>query len=243
MKKAGFYTFTCCEGCQFAMLFIDNILDLLDQFEIPHFNLLKEKNYDCDLDIAFVEGAISTASEKEELESVRKRSRQVVALGTCACKGGIPAMANFVGSGDTSKYTYRRHDRNEHIHVAGIDAFIPVDYYLPGCPVIGSELEAFLKGYGEGKLPEPYEGAVCTQCPRRGKECFMGQKKPCMGSITHGGCGGLCTGNGIPCALCRGPVPGANFAKEIKMFEKFGLSEHEIHDRLNMFENIEEEQA
>ena len=136
MKKIGFYTFTCCEGCQFAMLFIENIMSILDGFEILHFNLLKEKNHEAELDIAFVEGAISTATEKNELESVRKRSKFLVAMGTCACKGGIPAMINFVDSDDLGKYTYRRHDQKDYVQVSGIDRHVSVDYYLPGCPVI-----------------------------------------------------------------------------------------------------------
>ena len=63
----GFFTFTCCEGCSFTVLFIDKIMDLLEGFDIVYFNLLKEKNDVSELDLAFVEGAVTTTTEIQEL--------------------------------------------------------------------------------------------------------------------------------------------------------------------------------
>ena len=237
--KVGFYTFTCCEGCQFAMLFVDNILELLDQFEIPHFNLLKEKNVEAELDLAFVEGAITTTTEIEELESIRQRSRTIVAMGTCACNGGIPAMKNFVDSKALHKYVYHHKKHPNPVPPAGVGEHVEVDYYLRGCPVIKDELVQFLQMFRQGAIPEPYEGVVCSQCPRRTTNCFMKQKTECLGSLTKGGCGALCTSKGIPCMLCRGPTEGAKIERAIKLFEKFGLQERDIHDRLNLFMNVE----
>ena len=67
----------------------------------------------------------------------------------------------------------------------------------------------------------------------------MKEKADCMGAVTHGGCNALCTSDNIPCMLCRGPTEKLNVAAEIKMFKKFGVDVKEIHDRLNMFKNIE----
>ena len=89
----GFFTFTCCEGCQFTVLFIDAIMSILEKFDIRYFNLLKEKNVVSELDLAFVEGAITTTMEIVELREIRQKSKYVVAMGACAVNGGIPAMA------------------------------------------------------------------------------------------------------------------------------------------------------
>lgn len=239
-QKIGFFTYTCCEGCQFTMLFIDTILDLLANFDIAHFNLLKEKNHESSLDLAFVEGAITTSQEASELRDVRQRSKVLVAMGTCACCGGIPAMKNFVESKTLRRYEYQNKRHPDRIDATGLAAHVPVDYFMRGCPIIKDEFAEFVAAYQKGSLPDEYEGPVCSQCPRRGKNCFMKEKAECLGAITRGGCGAICTSDNIPCMMCRGPVENANVAREITMFEKFGIDEREIHNRLNMFMNVEE---
>ena len=116
----GFYTFTCCEGCQFTLLFVEKIMTLLDRFEVVHFNLLKEKNPDSATDLALVEGAITTTTEAQDLKKIRARSKFVVAMGTCACNGGIPAMRNFVKSTALRKYVYHHKKHPDSIPAAGI---------------------------------------------------------------------------------------------------------------------------
>ncbi len=236
----GFFTFTCCEGCQFTMLFIDRIMSLLEGFDIVYFNLLKEFNLVSELDLAFVEGAITTTTEIRELKEIRKKSKFVVAMGTCAVNGGIPAMRNFVGSDTLRKYVYHHKKHPDSIPAGGIGEHIKVDYHMRGCPIIKDEFVNFIETYLQGKIMEPFQGPVCSQCPRRGGNCFLKEKTECLGAVTHGGCNALCPRDNIPCMLCRGPTDKLNVAVEIKLFEKFGIDVKEIHDRLNMFKNIEE---
>jgi coenzyme F420-reducing hydrogenase gamma subunit len=236
----GFFTFTCCEGCQFTLLFIDTIMSLLESFDIVYFNLLKEKNVVSELDLAFVEGAITTTTEMQELKKIRIKSKFVVALGTCACNGGIPAMRNFAESKTLRKYVYHHKKHPDSVPAAGIGEHIAVDYNMRGCPIIKDEFVDFVNNYLQGMIMEPYQGPVCSQCPRRGVNCFLKEKAECMGAVTHGGCNAICPADNIPCMLCRGPTEKLNVAAEIKLFKKFGLDAKEIHDRLNMFENVEE---
>jgi coenzyme F420-reducing hydrogenase gamma subunit len=236
----GFFTFTCCEGCQFTVLFIDKIMSLLKGFDIVYFNLLKEKNLVSDLDLAFVEGAITTTTEVQELKGIRQKAKVVVAMGSCAVSGGIPAMKNFVESSSLRKYVYHHNKHPDSVPAAGVCEHIEVDYYMRGCPIIKDEFVEFVESYLKGKLMEPFEGSVCSQCPRRGVNCLLKEKAECMGAVTQGGCNALCPTDNIPCMLCRGPTEKLNVAAEIKLFKKFGLDVKEIHDRLNMFKNIEE---
>ena len=238
--KLGLFTLTCCEGCQFTVLFIDKIMDLLAGFDIAHFNLLKEKNIVSEFDLAFIEGTVTTNTEIEEVKKIRNKTKFVVAMGTCACNGGIPAMRNFIESKKLRKYVYHHKIQPDSVPAAGIGEHIKVDYYMRGCPIIRDEFEDFIENYLQGKIIEPFQGSVCDQCPRRGTNCFMKEKVGCLGSVTHGGCNAQCTSNNIPCMLCRGPTDKLNIAVEIKLFERFGLNEKEIHDRLNMFKNIED---
>jgi coenzyme F420-reducing hydrogenase gamma subunit len=236
----GFFTLTCCEGCQFTVLFIDKILSVLEGFDILYFNLLKEKNVVSELDLAFVEGAVTTTMEIEELKAIRQKSKYVVAMGACAINGGIPAMRNFVESDSLRKYVYHHKEHPDSVPAAGIGEHIDVDYNMRGCPIIKHEFVDFMKSYLQGQVMEPFEGPVCSQCPRRGVNCFLKERVECMGAVAYGGCNALCPSDNIPCMLCRGPTEKLNVAAEIKLFEKFGLDVKEIHDRLNMFKNIEE---
>jgi sulfhydrogenase subunit delta len=92
----GIFSFTCCEGCQFTILFIDGILDLMAQADFQYFHLLKEKNRKAKFDLAIVEGAITTEREVRKLKEIRKKSKYLIAIGACACNGGIPSMRNFI---------------------------------------------------------------------------------------------------------------------------------------------------
>jgi sulfhydrogenase subunit delta len=236
----GFFTLTCCEGCQFTVLFVDDIMSILGQFDVLYFNLLKEKNEITELDLAFIEGAVTTTTEVEEVKEIRQKAKHVVAMGACAINGGIPAMRNFVASSSLRKYVYHHKKHPNSVPASGIGEHIEIDYYMRGCPIIKQEFVEFMKAYQKGQFMQPYEGPVCSQCPRRGVNCFLKEKVECLGAVAHGGCGALCPSDNIPCMLCRGPTDKLNVAAEIKMFKRFGLDAREIHDRLNLFKNVEE---
>ncbi|MBW2972585.1 NADH:ubiquinone oxidoreductase [Candidatus Woesearchaeota archaeon] len=231
----GFFSFTCCEGCEFTVLFIDQLAELLQKLDIQHFHLLKQKNKEANFDLAFVEGAITTKSEAEKIKKIRAKSKFLVALGACACHGGIPAMRNFIESKELGKYVYTQQMLSDSIEAQPIDRFIKVDYYMYGCPILKEEFMQFINNYLDGKKTEGFEGPVCNQCPRRGKNCFLTEKKVCLGAMTHGGCNATCIREGIPCIMCRGPLETANFAAEAKLFKSWGLDEKDITGKLGKF--------
>ncbi|MFZ5501657.1 MAG: NADH:ubiquinone oxidoreductase, partial [Candidatus Micrarchaeota archaeon] len=98
MKKlrVGWFTFTCCEDN--AIVFVEMLnryyFKWIEQLDFRYCKMLKSKNVLDELDVAFVEGAISNDHEKERLLDVRKRSRYVVAVGSCACTGYPSAQRN-----------------------------------------------------------------------------------------------------------------------------------------------------
>jgi coenzyme F420-reducing hydrogenase gamma subunit len=236
----GIVSFSCDQGCQFAVLFIDTIFEILSKFDVQYFHLLKEKNRKTKFDIMFVEGAITTKRQIEKLKDIRKKSKFLVALGACAAHGGVPAMRNFIENKELEKYVYNQRMLKDSVPAASIDTHVKVDYYLYGCPIIQDEFIALLDAYLKDKIPEQFKGPVCLECPRRGTpECFLRQKIPCLGAVTRGGCDAICIRSNFPCMLCRGPLPKANFTAEIKLFKSWGLSEEKIKQKLNLFKNIE----
>lgn len=238
----GIVSFTCDQGCQFTILFIENLFKILSNFDVQYFHLLKEKNKKAKFDIMFVEGAITTKKEAAKLKKIRKDSKVLVALGACACHGGVPAMRNFIENKELEKYVYNQMMLKDSIPAAGIGEYVKVDYYMYGCPIIKEEFINFLNQFLKGKIIKEFEGPVCAQCPRQGTpECFLRQKKLCLGPVTHGGCSAICTKANFECMGCRGPRAKTDYKAEIKLFKSFGLNEKEIMDRLNMFKNIEDD--
>ncbi|MBW2997068.1 NADH:ubiquinone oxidoreductase [Candidatus Woesearchaeota archaeon] len=231
----GFFTFTCCEGCGFTVLFLDELSQLMEKLDIGYFNLIKEKNKEANFDIAFVEGAITSKREIKILNKIRAKSKFLVALGACACHGGIPAMRNFIENKDLGKYIYNQQMLSDSIEAQPISNFVKVDYYMYGCPILKTEFMEFINGYLEGKIIKEFEGPVCGQCPRRGKNCFLQEKTMCLGAVTHGGCDAICLQQGIPCIMCRGPLKTANFPAEIALFKSWGVDEKEIMSKLTRF--------
>jgi coenzyme F420-reducing hydrogenase gamma subunit len=231
----GFFSFTCCEGCEFTVLFLDDLMKILEKIDLQYFHLIKQKNRKVKFDLAFVEGAITTKEEAAKIAKIRAKSKFLVALGACACHGGIPAMRNFIENKELGKYTYNQKMLSDSIEAQPISSFIKVDYYMYGCPILKSEFMDFINNYLDGKLIKEFEGPVCNQCPRRGVNCFLREKKVCLGAVTHGGCNAACVREEIPCIMCRGPLENANFPAEIALFKSWGLDERDITGKLGKF--------
>ncbi len=238
--KTGFFTFSCCEGCQFTVLFLDNFTEIMDKLDIQQFHLLKEKNYDASFDLAFVEGAITTKDQIKKLKEIRKKSKYVVAIGACACHGGIPSMRNFIEEKNLGKYVYNQETLKNAVKAAGIGEYIKVDYYMYGCPIIKKEFTDFVNCYVEKRTcPKEFEGPVCSECPRRGKNCYLKEKRVCLGAVSRGGCDAICLKQNVPCVLCRGPCPTANLTSEINLFKSWGLDEKDVMNKITKFKNID----
>jgi len=90
--KIGIYELTGCAGD--ALLILDcekELIDIFNAVDIQSFLMAKSDNIEGDLDVALVEGSVTTEKEIEELKDIRKRAKLVVAIGLCATVGGIQA--------------------------------------------------------------------------------------------------------------------------------------------------------
>ncbi len=157
----GFFRFTCCEGCLFTILFLERLTEILEKFDVQYFDLLNEKNKNREFDIAFVEGAITTHREEKKLKEIREKSKMVVAIGACACHGGIPAMRNFLENDELKKHVYSQNMLEDSIPAQPIENFVTVDHQLYGCPIIKKEFEDFCEKYLAKQEFKEFE-ADCT---------------------------------------------------------------------------------
>jgi coenzyme F420-reducing hydrogenase gamma subunit len=205
--KIAIFSLTSCEGCSLAILELeDQLLDILDAVEIVNFREgMTERSWD--IDIAFVDGAISTPTDAEEVRHIREASKTLVAIGACACLGGLNTLKNYQPPDDYRRYVYGdNYEWFPTIEARPIATEVKVDYELPGCPMVKGEFLRFVKTVLAGRKFHLPESAVCVECKMKGNLCLYEKGIICLGPITRGGCEAICPTYGSKCEGCRGIV-------------------------------------
>ncbi|MEE9239227.1 MAG: hypothetical protein V3U58_06650 [Thermodesulfobacteriota bacterium] len=229
--KVGIYGFTGCAGDQLLIIHTeDELLNLFNSVDLRSFTMASSNPVEEELDIAFIEGSISTEEEKEHILKIRKRAMILVAIGNCAVSGGPQAMCTGDGRfeerlnkvyGDAKFLT-------DPIEAQPVDKFVEVDYYLPGCPISAPQTFALISRLIHGVIPEPYPHPVCHECKLNENRCLLLDKIECLGPLTAGGCGSACPNNSLPCVGCWGPNEDGNFDYHLEFLESFGKTREEI---------------
>lgn len=189
----GFRSFSSCGGCT-AMLVRspDELGRITDNIRVRYCPMLMDQEQILETDIAVVDGAVRTREDEKKLIEVRRKSRILVAWGTCAAFGGLPALANAFELEELIEETYGqtidpfsyylkgkipeagRHDFGieEHLlrKVRKLSDVVKVDFYLPGCPPMTHRLENLLLELKGEQLFEGNRQIVCSECPRKFKK-------------------------------------------------------------------------
>ena len=163
--KVAFFDFAGCEGCQLQIINLEEeLLDLVSLVEVVNFREAisdRGENYD----IAFIEGSISRKSDEARLRKIRGQASILVALGACACIGGINALKNFQKTEDVKRIVYG--DKSHYFDAyptRPVDVVVPVDHYVRGCPINKDEFLKVAKALLLGKKPEIPNYPVCVEC-------------------------------------------------------------------------------
>ena len=92
-----------------------------------------------------------------------------------------------------------------------IAAHVPVDFELHGCPINKRQLVEVVTAFLHGRKPGIPSTSVCIECKRRGNVCVtVAHGTPCLGPVTHAGCGALCPAYNRGCYGCFGPMETPN---------------------------------
>lgn len=139
-------------------------------------------------------------------------SKALVTIGACATAGGVQALRNGRDVPEFMRAVYARPDWIDVLATSTpIAAHVKVDYELRGCPVSKHQLLEVLSAFLAGRKPAVASHSVCIQCKRRGTVCVMvARGTPCMGPVTHDGCGALCPSYDRGCYGCFGPMDTPN---------------------------------
>lgn len=206
--KIAVYKFASCDGCQLSVLDLeDELLTIADNFEIAYFLEASRAVVKGPYDIGLVEGSVTTPHDIELVKEIRKNCKVLITIGACATAGGIQALRNWRGSAEFMKYVYARPEYIETLDKSTpISDHVPVDFELRGCPINKYQLLEVMSAYLSGRAPNIPNHSVCVECKLRGTVCIMVSKGvPCLGPVTHAGCGAICPAYGRGCYGCYGP--------------------------------------
>jgi sulfhydrogenase subunit delta len=237
--KVGIFGLTGCAGDQLQILNCeDRLLELARDLDIVDWVMVKSENdHRCGLDIAFVEGVVATERDLACLEQVRARTSTLVAIGTCAVWGGLPAMRNGLPSVVMAGASGKSEDPEEKIDEARpATDFVDFEFQLPGCPIERHEFLALVRALLAGTTPELPAVPVCWECKTRELVCrVISYGEVCCGAMTRGGCGARCPRHGVACAGCRGPIEEPHYDANVVMFADRGLSWKDIAAKMRVF--------
>ncbi len=201
--KLGFYWAASCGGCEIAVLDInEKILDVVQMADIVFWPVALDVKYkdveafpDKYMDICFFNGSVRSEEQEHMAKLLRKKSKVLVAFGSCAQEGCIPGLANLHDRKEIFSKVYlnsksisnpkgvvpkTKSEVKEgalklpefYDTVKTLDQTVDVDYYLPGCPppvkLILNAVDAIAKNAlpPKGSVLAPLK-SVCDECPRK----------------------------------------------------------------------------
>jgi len=221
------WKFASCDGCQLTLLDCeDELLALAGEVRIAHFLEGSSEVLPGPYDLSLVEGSITTRRDLERIRRVREQSKFLVTIGACATAGGIQALRNFADVDEFRAVVYASPQYIDTLTTSTpISAHVPVDFELRGCPIDRHQLLEVISAFLAGRKPDVPDTSVCTECKRRGLTCVMvADGTPCLGPVTHAGCGALCPAVSRGCYGCFGPMTGANLPALIDQLHTCGMS-------------------
>jgi sulfhydrogenase subunit delta len=224
--KLAVWKFASCDGCQLSLLDCeDELLAVAGAVEIAYFLEASSRTAGGPYDVSIVEGSITTAHDAERIRKVRRQSRFLITIGACATAGGIQALKNFADVREYLSVVYATPDYVSTLATSTpISDHVPVDFELRGCPIDKRQLLEVLTAFLHGRRPNIPSYSVCMECKRRGTTCVtVAHGTPCLGPVTHAGCGALCPAYARGCYGCFGPMESPNVAGLMPRMLELGL--------------------
>ncbi len=239
LPRLAVFKLASCDGCQLALLDCeDELLAIAARVEIAHFTEASSRVDDSEpFDLTLIEGSVSTPEQRAFVHRLRGRTRMLVTIGACATAGGIQALRNWRDSDEMLRVVYARPEYIDSLATSTpVSEHVKVDFELRGCPIAKRDLVELLTAMLTGRKPAIRDESVCMQCKRDGNVCVMvARGEPCLGPVTHAGCGALCPGYDRGCYGCFGPREGANTASLGGWFRKEGVPAAEVSRKFRQF--------
>ena len=229
--KLALWKFASCDGCQLSLLDCeDELLAVAGAVQISHFLEASRAVVKGPYDLSLVEGSITTAHDAERIHQVRRASKRLVTIGACATAGGIQALRNFKDVREFIKIVYATPEYISALETSTpISAHVKVDFELRGCPISKSQLIETIIAFLNNRKPVTPPHSVCLECKLRGNVCVMvAHGVPCLGPVTHAGCGALCPAYNRGCFGCFGPQETPNTTSLSDQLSRLNVQSDEL---------------
>ena len=155
-----------CSGCHMSLLDLDErLIEIAQHLEMVYTPLIDVKVYPGDVDVALVEGAVSSEEDLEKIHRIRRQTKVLVAFGDCAVTGNVPSMRNAFPVEDVYRRGYvETATLNPGVpdrvvprllpRARPIDEYVSVDVYLQGCPPPADVIYDLLADLVAGRAPD-----------------------------------------------------------------------------------------
>ena len=225
-----------CSGCELGIVDLhEKLFTLLEAVDLVRMPILMDTKSYVPADIGIVTGSVRTEHDIEAAHSMRDACKSIIAFGTCAVYGGPHGAAYAHNNDELFENAFRNNPSTKTNSVPSkvprllgetrpVDAEIPVDLYLPGCPPHAAFIfDGFISLLNNREV-KIGRHSVCYRCNRVMKKtdadtirrttdngqdphlCFLSQGLLCFGSVTLDRCLSPCPANGVPCFSCGGPT-------------------------------------
>lgn len=201
--KIALYWCASCGGCEESVVDLaEDILQVTEAVDIVFWPVALDFKYndiemmaDGEITATLINGAIRLDNQEHAAKLLRKKSRLIIAHGSCAHLGGVVGLANFYERGDILNRAYKEvptvknpqgilpeiktKESGRELNLSGfhktvkaLDQVIEVDYYLPGCPPTPELIKNALLAILNDELPPKgsvlaEKKALCNTCSRR----------------------------------------------------------------------------
>ncbi|MGD0593394.1 MAG: oxidoreductase [Acidimicrobiales bacterium] len=231
LPKVAVWKFASCDGCQLTLLDCeDELLAVAGAVDFAHFLEAASTSVGGPYDLSIVEGSVTTADDAERIRQIRAQSKVLISIGACATAGGVQALRNFA---DVEEYISVVYAEPEYIKTLAtstpMSEHVQVDFELRGCPINKAQLLHVVSSYLLGRPPRLPSSSVCVECKRRGTTCVtVAHGTPCLGPVTHAGCGAICPAFDRGCYGCYGPADTINATAFVQLLRSAPMSDGAI---------------
>jgi len=201
--KFAIYWAGSCGGCEIAFLDIrEKLLDVDKAVDLVFCPCIMDTKYedveamaDGEIDVCLFNGVIRNEENLHIAELLRKKSKVLVAYGSCASEGCIPGLGNLTNAEAIQKFAFEEAPSTDNAkkvrpktktkikvgeltlpamfdYVRTLEQVVDIDYKMPGCPPIADQIWAVIEVILSGKLPPKGSvigvnpKTVCDECER-----------------------------------------------------------------------------
>ena len=238
--RVAVHKFASCDGCQLAFLNAgEDLVTLASLVELVHFAEAGPVDPEASVDIAFIEGSITTPHDRDRIKWIRDNSQFLITIGACATAGGLQSLRNYTNGEQWINAIYAQPEYIQSLATSTpIKDHVKVDLELWGCPINTRQVLHVVHDLLFGVAPAIPKEKICLECKRQNHVCVMVTKgMPCMGPVTQTGCGAVCPSVGRECYACYGPAEHSNTESLGQRLEGLGLLPEEIARRFASINN------